>query len=607
MKKLNLWLFASLFAAAFTLTACSSSDSDGDGTTDGGQSDGSTFNPDNPRYAEVFGVVYYNGIGLTGVNVAAGTLNVNTGYNGAFFFQEVSGNVLEFKKEGYATLTRKINGGNEHYNIIMTEQQITPVPAKSPQKVIVTGTDWTSRVEVELPGKYKDAVTGAPYTGSQVQVKSVYITPDDEERFAKSMPGDLSAVRDEEHGKEQVQLLSLGMLNVELTGDDGQALQLDEDAELKFPIPETYKNRDGVTPPLTMPLWAFNESTALWEEEGEAKLAGDYYIGKVKHFSWHNLDSPALRATLKVKVLDSSGKAVANIPVDFDGQREMYTDKDGVASCVVPSMTPMTIRVKSSAYGNYTDGDASKEITQKVELNAGENKTITLKLPAKAPIIKGVVTNSGGGSKVCTLWISYNGWEETNRVVSDLDGTFTIPGPATYRGQAKVYALFADGTLAEKTITITDDDQRVDFAVSNTSGGAGVIQVTGPDGLNAKYVLPKSQWDGVSVSEGSLSFSGDLSDRSEGGDNQAQWGSFSFNVSNYSESTTSYTGASFNYMLEGSGGWVQIDVESAPATVTKNNGLYTFKMNNANGTLMDRNRGIESQLGVKVSFEFSAK
>jgi ABC-type oligopeptide transport system substrate-binding subunit len=55
MKKLNLWFFASLFVAAFALTACSSSDSSSDGP---GGAPQPTYNgnPDNPRYAALYGV-----------------------------------------------------------------------------------------------------------------------------------------------------------------------------------------------------------------------------------------------------------------------------------------------------------------------------------------------------------------------------------------------------------------------------------------------------------------------------------------------------------------------------------------------------------------------
>ena len=107
--------------------------------------------------------------------------------------------------------------------------------------------------------------------------------------FEGMMPGgDLSAQRTD---GSSTMLLSYGMTAVNLTDNNGNKLQLKEGSEatLTFPIPVSMK--DNL--PASIPLWSFNEKTGLWEEEGLAELKGDVYVGKVKHFSWVNLDEPS--------------------------------------------------------------------------------------------------------------------------------------------------------------------------------------------------------------------------------------------------------------------------------------------------------------------------
>ena len=605
MKKLNFWLFTSLFVAAFAFSACSSSDSSSDGAPGGG---GGSGNPDNPRNAAYYGMVVDNsGIGLSGVKVTAGTFTATTGYSGAFTLDKVSGNVLVFEKAGFAKVVRPI-ADNVRFDVVMTAAQSNAVSTSTPTTLNI---GWNG-AKVDLPTTFKDN-NGNSYTG-EITASSVYLDPDDE-TFANQMPGDLSAIRTD---NSEAQLVSYGMVNVELKGANGENLQPDGDATLKFPIPERF----SANPPSEIPLWEFDEATGVWKEEGVATLQGSYYVGTVTHFSWHNLDYPEARATLNVKVVDANGNVIKDLPVDFDGQREVITKTDGIASCTVPSNTSMVIQITSEAYGNYAanaDGsiDKSKIVKQTVKLDPQEKKTITLKMPGRAPVIKGTVLNSGSGSNVCRVWLVYNYYQETPYVISDLDGAFTLYAPVSYRGEATLKARFGDGTIAEKTITITDDDQTVNFEVDNSSAaGAAVVQVTGPNGLNIKYqfVAPKNgaTYEGaVTLNEGTLSVNIDSFSQMEDGEGQEKdqmWGSIHLQIPNYDSSKTSFTASDFQYMLEGRG-WVMLNAKNVAVTVTNNGGVYNFKINNASGDLIDRDLGFDwdNKAAVKFSTEFSAK
>ena len=607
MKKLNLWLLLSLFVASFALCACSSSD---DSTSGGGGAPQPSYNgnPDNPRYAALYGVVVNdNGLGLSGVKVTAGSNTMTTSIGGSFTFNQVSGKVLVFEKEGYAKVVRPISADITQYDVVMTEAQTQDVSTTSPTTLDL---EWNG-TKVTLPTTFKDK-NGNAYTGS-VKASTVYLDPDNDD-FAKQMPGDLSAVAS--NGDEK-QLVSYGMVNVELTGANGEELQPDGDATLKFSIPEKFASN----PPSEIPLWEFDEATGVWKEEGVAILQGGYYVGTVTHFSWHNLDMPEARATLKVKVQDSNGTALKNLLVDFDGQRSVYTDKDGVAVCTVPSNTNMVISIPSEAYGDYAANeygsvDKSKLVKQTVSLNPQESKTITLKMPSKAPRIKGCVANSGSGSNVCQIWISYGYGNTTPRVVSDMDGAYTIYGPANYRGDAKLMALFGDGSVAEQSITITDDDQTVNFAVdNNAAAGAAIIKVTDSNGLNKQYIFPAPKngsvyENAVTFSEGTMTVSINTMDQMDSKEeaHREGWGDINLQIPNYDATKTSFTASSFNMFLEGQR-FVQVGADNVPITVTKNGDVYNFKISGAKGTLMDRDMGFEwdNKATVNISAEFAAK
>jgi hypothetical protein len=87
-------------------------------------------------------------------------------------------------------------------------------------------------------------------------------------------------------------------------------------------------------PPATIPLFYFNETTALWVQEGTATLAGtapnQYYEGTVSHFTYWNAD----QVTTTIRVIgctqDDTGAKVANADVDSYGSD--YSGHDHVTS-----------------------------------------------------------------------------------------------------------------------------------------------------------------------------------------------------------------------------------------------------------------------------------
>ncbi|MEZ5045076.1 MAG: hypothetical protein R2828_34585 [Saprospiraceae bacterium] len=144
-----------------------------------------------------------------------------------------------------------------------------------------------SRVDFQPKGFVDEA--GNPYTGT-IHVYAFHIDPT-LPNLAEIMPGNLLALNAD--GAQQA-LKSFGMINVELEGDNGQALQITTPATLTMPVPATLANQA----PNSLPLWYFDKGTGLWQEEGEAELVNGTYVGNVAHFSFWNCDVPYDLVTL---------------------------------------------------------------------------------------------------------------------------------------------------------------------------------------------------------------------------------------------------------------------------------------------------------------------
>lgn len=619
MKKTKLFAWGGMvFALCAMLAACSSSDEKDNGgvvTPDSETSSGTM------KYAAFYGVarstqMWGDPAPMYGVTVTTGDQTTTTDANGYYQFDRVktvNGRaVLKFEKQGFMTVVRSVPvQENMRLDVTMKECEVTAAFPSSAVKTLTLSTgNYSEKMIVDLPGDCYVTENGTAYSGS-VTAEAVYLDPDDA-TFASQMPGDLSAVREDQSA---AQLISYGMVAVDLKGAGGEKLNLapGQKATLSFPIPDRFKEN----PPATIPLWSFNEETGLWEEEGVATLTGSFYIGQVEHFSWHNLDSPELISTVKLTVKDSNGKPLVGVPVDIHGQRMYYTDKDGKLKIDIPCEADVNIRVPSEYYGNYAKGDATKEAKTTVNLASGETKDITLTVPAACAIISGKVTNTGAGSKVCNVLLSYfepgYWWQQTKPVISDIEGNFLIYAPPGVTGPAMLVASFADGMTFTKDIELTGADQVVNITVnSNSSVGAGVVTVKNEaKGIKATYYLPAPEgkdYYETAVIKGTH-FSASLGNEEEKGNIDWEKGEtvdmIAFNTNQYSTESTHVEKATFFWMKEG-GPHLRIEANDKPADITFNNGIYTVKMTDVDGTLDDQMKNYD-YVPVTMSVEFSVK
>lgn len=266
------------------------------------------------------------------VEVAGALVNVEgttttTDNHGNFYFNNIKVSekrfVIKITKGGYLKGFMGVIPHKEnvtYVKLIMLEND----PVNSINSSMGGTINLANGGSIILPdNSYVYASSGNPYSGT-VNVFTKYLSPGDDNFSFKTPGNDLLG---KNSADQTVALISYGMLSVELKDNSGQLLQLapNSNATLSMPIAAS----QIATSPSAIPLWHFDEATALWKEEGQATKTGNFYIGTVHHFSWWNCDQGTSPAYIQGKVVDCNGAPVGNIIVTLDGWDMVITDNNG--------------------------------------------------------------------------------------------------------------------------------------------------------------------------------------------------------------------------------------------------------------------------------------
>lgn len=265
------------------------------------------------------------------------------------------------------------------------------------------------------------AATNAPYTGL-VTVSAVWIDPKSPE-LNMIMPGDLRGTNTDGQLKN---LTSYGMAAVELTGASGELLQVasGKQASLTMPIPASI----AAGAPNSIPLWYFNETNGLWQQEGIAAKSGNSYVGNVKHFSFWNCDVPANYVHFDCTVLDASGQPVPYIRVKisrtdtstWNSSRDGYTDSSGYVGGLVPDNSNLKLEIFSD-YGCSIPVYTQTFTTSNSAISLG-NITIP---NTNTATVTGTVTDCNGGVVSNGFIIIKSGYQY-NYYPTDITGAFSF-------------------------------------------------------------------------------------------------------------------------------------------------------------------------------------
>lgn len=374
-----------------------------------------------------------DGNALSGVTVTTGSQRVTTDNSGLFYFQQigsVSGRgVFRFSKDGYFDIVRSFDQTYEQFDVVMYPKGKGTITA-SESFAATEGKDVeVSGMKVEIPASSLVDESGNAYSG-QVQMDMIYMDPNNE-HFADMMPGgDLAGIRSD---NSSVQLISYGMVGVNLTGSDGKKLQLKEGEQstVTFPIPEGMSD----DAPESMPLWHFNENAGIWVESGEAVRQGNEYIGTVGHFSYINLDNPEKTSSEEVFVFtreegsdEDDLEPLPSVKVRI-WQTAGYTNNKGRFATNVPANTLIEVSLDKS---NLPIDDVLP-YTFTATLSPGENRKDTIIINTSSsggilvlPRIKAKVVNDQGFVSVSAR-VDYDflGIPQSNSMIS-LDGSVNL-------------------------------------------------------------------------------------------------------------------------------------------------------------------------------------
>jgi len=317
MKKLlTLPLFLAMLAL-FMFNSCSKDDSDGSQGDPGSQK----------VMTNVVGrLIDEAGNPVSGATVTLESQSTTSDLLGLFLFKNISVNkgrcVLSFSKTGYI---------NQYYGCKPSKGKTTYV------KPVMLGHELTQNINsgsggtiilpnggsAEFPANAFVNEAGVAYTGN-VEVRLTLLNADDAEFSSKSPGRDMRAT--DASGNTRI-LYSYGMMNVELYGQASETLNLasGKTATLTFPVTQTQQS----TAPSSIPLWYFDEETALWKEEGTALKNSSEYSAEVSHFTWWNCDYPYPLAYISGHVVSCSGSPVSNIDVYADYYLGYITDNQG--------------------------------------------------------------------------------------------------------------------------------------------------------------------------------------------------------------------------------------------------------------------------------------
>lgn len=368
---------------------------------------------------QVYGrVMTQQGIGIANATILVEGKNTQTDANGFFQLKDISCKdnrcYVQCEKTGYFHQGKAVKAENEsitNVEIYLTED--------APKFQVLANTANTlslpSGAEVNLPENAISTSAGATYTG-QMNVAVSHINPEDA-NFAQIIPGgDLLA---ENTAGQAVQLYSYGMLQVKMTDNSGNELNLavGKTATIRLPVPASMQGNA----PATIPLWHFDEETGIWKEEGSATLQGNEYVGTVSHFSTWNCDYPGDRATVKGLILDCNGSPLPNLHVKV-GQRDISTNANGEYECFVPAGLEFSVQVNQPQIGLVSN------VVNVNTLSAGQTFNVqNISVACPSYITGSVICATGDFSGY--VYVNWSGG--STYALLSAAGSFKVPVPQT--------------------------------------------------------------------------------------------------------------------------------------------------------------------------------
>lgn len=306
------------------------------------------------------------GAAMPGVTVSSGGRSATTGADGRFTLTAVPAGaaVLTFSAtdhtRAFANATVAVGQTSS------TTARLSPVgvrqtySAAAGATVAMVGTP----AQVTLPAGGIVTSSGAAYTGTV----TVELSPIDPAADPGNMPGDMTTRLPD---NRVVPIESFGAMAVVLTDGSGNRLNLGSGNTATIRIPLATRS---ATPPATVPLFWFDETTGLWVQEGSAELRGtapdQYYEGTVSHFTVWNADQVANTIQVDGCLRSAGGEPIAGARVrsegiDYSGVGYALTDATGSFSVAMRRDSQAAISAENAGFHSNTRiaGPATANVT----------------------------------------------------------------------------------------------------------------------------------------------------------------------------------------------------------------------------------------------------
>ncbi|BAV06000.1 carboxypeptidase-like regulatory domain-containing protein [Filimonas lacunae] len=413
-------------------------------------------------------VIDENKLPVSGAVVTAGSVSDTTGVDGLFIINNASvdknAGFVKVVKDSFYLGAKTIvvrSGKDNNVSIQLIKKTVAGTfAASSGGTVTVPASGGNIQFQA---GSVVNAASNAAYTGN-VSVSAFFFDPT-AEGFDNIIPGTL---RGTTTNNIETGLQSFSMMAVELTGDNGEKLQLADGkpATITFAIPADIRSKA----PNNIPLWYLDETSGLWKEEGEATRKGDTYVGTVKHFSYWNCDAPFAVIDFSATITDKNGIALKGGKVVFTTSDSTVNygagniNDDGFTGGKIPAMAILTMIIY--------DKCGSQVYRKSVGPFAGATPlgTIVVDATTTAVTISGSVVNCSGGAVA-------DGY-----VTVELENVFYRTNITN--GSFSLLVNRCNNTPVTATVTAYDpasaqSGEAAKVAVSGTSVNAGVITVCG--------------------------------------------------------------------------------------------------------------------------------
>jgi len=283
-------------------------------------------------------------VGLGEVTVRLGDRTTTTNEQGWYLFADVDATdraVVRAARDGYVGASEVLgvsDGAAYHVDMIL-------VPAPSAQTLpgAAGGTVGGAGAELTIPPNAFVDGSGATVSGD-VSITVAVVDPGSGEQAMAAFPGDFLGLGMD---GEETPLESFGIFAIEARqGDELLDLAPGRSIEARVPIAPS----GLATAPMSIPLWSFDETSGLWDEEGTATRDGDTYRASIPHLSWWNFDAPYIRQTTCVTVCfdDGTGRPVSGVRVSIAvpivrSTMSGYTGSDGCVSINVRASAEATL------------------------------------------------------------------------------------------------------------------------------------------------------------------------------------------------------------------------------------------------------------------------